>query len=90
MDFTLPIEDQAKALLIKLKRVGEWAKTGDPRAKPYLDAGAVKLVDGEACFHRNQFIEVFTQELVAERLAPVDRLIAAARRAAQDLDEEIL
>jgi hypothetical protein len=68
MNLNAPVEEQARQLLAKLVEIGNWAKTGDPRVKPYLSAGAVTLVNGEAQFHRAKFIEVYTDQILAERI----------------------
>ena len=68
MDFTAPVEAQAMTLLKKLAEVGNWAKNGDPRAKPYLDADAVRLVDGTPQFHRDRFLECYAAELTSEHM----------------------
>jgi hypothetical protein len=79
MDFKAPVSEQAATLLRKLVEVGEWAIAGDPRAKPYLDAGAVRIVDGNAQFHRDLFLSMYADELVAAVMAPADRIIAAGK-----------
>jgi hypothetical protein len=80
MDFNAPMEEQARTLLRKMAEVRHWATNGDSRAKPYIDAGAIWLAGGEVEFHRDQFLSVYTDELVAERMAPVDRMIEATKR----------
>jgi hypothetical protein len=79
MDFKAPIPDQAMTLLRKLAEVENWVKAGDPRAKPYLDADAIRIVDGKGVFHRERFIDVYADELTAERMAPADRVIATGK-----------
>jgi len=66
MDLNEAIQERAMALLGKLVDVERWAESGDPRAKPYLDAGAVCLVNGKAQFSRQQFITVYADELMAQ------------------------
>lgn len=80
-DFEAPIPDQAMALLRRLIQVEDWARQGDPRAQPYLDADAVRIVDGRAEFHRTRFIHVLTEQLVNEKMAPVDRIIELTKQA---------
>lgn len=80
MDFDAPREQQAMTLLYKILQIGEWVKAGDPRAKPYLDAEAVCVVNGEPLFNRQRFIECYAAELVSERMAGVDRMIALTKQ----------
>jgi hypothetical protein len=66
MDLNMPVSERAKIVLKKLVEVEGWAKSGDPRAKPYLDNGAVRIVAGKAEFHRDRFFDVYADELFKE------------------------
>jgi len=63
MDFNAPMNEQAATLLRHIIEVGDWALSGDPRAKPYLDADAVRIEDGVPHFNEKRFIDVYTYEL---------------------------
>lgn len=50
--------DTALRLLRFMVTVEQWVKDGDERAKPYLDADAVRLFeDGKVGFHRDRFLD---------------------------------
>lgn len=50
---------EAMELLVRLGEIEHWVKSADPRADPYLEAGAVKILpNGEVAFCREKFIEV--------------------------------
>ena len=79
MDINAPIPDRAMALLRKLREVEYWVKTNDERGIPYIRADAIRIVNGKAQFHRDRFLSVFADELTAERMADVDRVIAVGK-----------
>jgi len=55
--------DRAMRLLEFLATVEEWAKAGDPRARPYFDADAIQWKDdGQLAFHQTRFILVVMRE----------------------------
>lgn len=82
MDFKAPATEQARTLLRKMVEVEGWVKAGDPRAKPYLDADAVRIVDGKGQFHRDRFLKVYADELVTEIEGSEDHAMAEWVRAA--------
>ena len=53
---------QAMALLRHICMVEGWVKAGDPRAQPYLDAGAVRLIDGGVGFNPERFDRVMREQ----------------------------
>src|SRR5438477_11127908 len=55
-------KEEAMSLLHRLVQVGKWAESGDPRAQPFLEADAVRVVNGKACFHPQRFDAVVKRE----------------------------
>lgn len=56
---------RAFSLLEHLARVETWVQDNDPRAKAYIEAGAVRPIPGDPghCeFHREKFIDTLMQE----------------------------
>lgn len=48
-----------KELLRYMAQVEEWAKSGDERAKKYIDADAVRVDEqGVVSFHRDRFLSI--------------------------------
>jgi hypothetical protein len=60
----MTVEERAKIMLKKLVEVERWVKSGDPRATPYLNAGAVCFIDGKVQFHRDRFLYIYSAEQV--------------------------
>ena len=54
----------AMALLQAMATIGQAAVAGGPRAKAYLDADAIRIVDGKPQFHKDRFLAVLADDLV--------------------------
>jgi len=51
-------------LLRTMVDLGKAAVAGEAIAQPYLDAGAISVVDGEAQFHRDRFLAMLTEQMM--------------------------
>lgn len=60
-------EETALLLLSFMALIGKAAIAGADIAKPYLDAGAVRIVNGEPEFHRDRFIELMAKQMVEQK-----------------------
>jgi hypothetical protein len=58
------IPEEAKILLSLMKLIGDAAVEGDDLAKPYIDANAVRVVDGVAEFHKERFLTTVAKQMV--------------------------
>ena len=57
--------EYARILLHHLVRVGEWIKSGDEQAKPYIDADAVRVdSEGDVSYHRERFLAVYMGQML--------------------------
>jgi hypothetical protein len=70
MGFHVPLSEQAMIMLRRMTEIEQWARDGDPRAKPYLDADAVRIVDDKVEFHRDSFLNAYAEELLAKTPTP--------------------
>ena len=57
----------AMALLQAMATIGRAAVAGEPRAQAYLDADAIRIVDGKPQFHKDRFLAVLANDLMSER-----------------------
>jgi hypothetical protein len=60
---TDPREESALILLRYMCLIREAALKGDPAAQPYLDAGAIRVVDGEVEFHKDIFLAEMSKSM---------------------------
>lgn len=57
------ISEHAQILLRFMVLIEDAVKAGDPIAKPYLEAEAVRLENGVVAFHKDWFPEVLAKHL---------------------------
>lgn len=57
------VSDLAITMLKLMFQVEDWLAASDPRAQPWIDAGAVRMVDGQPQFHLERFTAIATKEI---------------------------
>lgn len=55
--------EDAKMLLMLMGTIRHAALDGSMIAKPYLDAGAIKVVDGDVLFFKTKFLEIMEKQI---------------------------
>lgn len=59
---TTSVSDLATTMLKLMFQVEDWLAADDPRAQLWLDAGAVRVVDGQPQFHLERFTALAIKE----------------------------
>lgn len=54
----------AFALLRTMVELGKSAVAGEEIAKPFLDADAIRVVDGVAQFHKDRFLAILAEQMM--------------------------
>ena len=60
---TEEIKETALILLAFMELIGQAALAGDPIAQPYLDADAVRILDGKPAVHKERFLALMAKEI---------------------------
>ena len=63
------VKPRADTLLAYMVMVQEWVVAGDPQAQRFLDADAVRYVDGKVSFHKGRFGDLFIESLAKKGAA---------------------
>lgn len=63
----MAIDERALALLQTMVALGKAAVEGDPIAKPFLDADAIRIsADGTPSFHKDRFLKLLADQMSKE------------------------
>ena len=58
------VSETARLLLCFMQVIGQAAIAGDPVAEPYLNGGAIRVIDGVPAFHKDRFLELLAQQIL--------------------------
>lgn len=60
------IDQSALNLLLTMQQLAALAESGHPSIQPYLDADAIRVIDGKANFHHERFINMLAEVMERE------------------------
>ena len=65
--------EEAKYMLMFMGLIRKAALEGDELARPYLEADAIRVVDGDVQFHKGRFLQLMGEQM--EQI-PVEKTIS--------------